>query len=287
MKNKVKCASSLLLPRNRWKFVAYPLLLFGTLFSLLPLYWLVRSSFMSMGQIFQLPPIWIPKPFRWSNYTKAFSVVPFGQYYLNTAFIVVSVVIGTVVSSSLSAYAFARLRWKGRNIVFAGLMASMMLPFAVTMIPLFVTWSRMGFSNTYVPLIVPAWLGGGASNIFLLRQFYRTIPRELDESAFIDGANYFQIYFHILLPLTKSALIVVGMFAFMGSWNDFLGPLIYLNSTSKYTVSLGLRMFQGMYNAEWHLMMAASTIAILPVMTVFFIGQKYIVEGITLTGIKG
>lgn len=274
------------LPKNRWKFIAYPLLLLGAAASLLPLYWMIRSSFMSMGQIFQLPPIWIPKPFHWENYQKAMEVAPFGRFYLNTMFIVVMVVAGTVLSSSISAYAFSRLRWGGRDKFFAMLIASMMLPFAVTMIPLFVGWSRLGFTNTYVPLIVPAWFGGGAYNIFLLRQFYMTIPHELDESAYMDGASYGVIYLKILLPLTKSALIVVGMFSFMGSWNDFLGPLLYLNSTEKYTVSMGLRMFQGMYNAEWHLMMAASTIAILPVMAVFFLGQRYIIEGITLTGIK-
>jgi multiple sugar transport system permease protein len=265
----------------------YALLAAGAVFSLLPLYWLVRSSLMSMAQIFRLPPIWIPNPPRWDNYVKAFSVVPFGRYYLNSGVITLVVVSGTVITSSLSAYAFARLRWKGRDAIFACLIASMMLPFAVTMIPLFVGWSRLGFSNTYVPLIVPAWFGGGAYNIFLLRQFYMTIPRELDESAFVDGAGYLTIYARILTPLTRPALIVVGIFAFMGSWNDFLGPLIYLSSSSKYTVSLGLRMFQGMYNAEWHLMMAASAAALLPVIVVFFIGQRYFIEGITLTGIKG
>jgi multiple sugar transport system permease protein len=224
---------------------------------------------------------------RWSNYSKAFTTVPFGSYYLNTFQIVLGSVSGTVITSSLSAYAFSRLRWKGRSLMFACLMASMMLPGAVTMIPLFVGWSKLGFSNTYAPLIVPSWFGGGAFNIFLLRQFYMTIPRELDESAFVDGADYFTIYRRILLPLTRPALIVVGLFAFMGSWNDFMGPLIYLSSSAKYTVSLGLRLFQGMYNAEWHLMMAASTVALLPVIVVFFIGQRYFIEGITLTGIKG
>lgn len=277
---------SILLPKNRWKLVAYPLLLVGAFISLVPLYWMIRSSFMSMGQIFQLPPIWIPHPIRWENYVKAMDVAPFGRYYLNTTFIVVMVVLDTVLSSSISAYAFARLRWSGRNVIFALLIGSMMLPFAVTMIPLFVGWSRIGLTNTYVPLILPAWFGGGAYNIFMMRQFYMTIPRELDESAFIDGASHWTIYLKILMPLTKSAMIVVGMFSFMGSWNDFLGPLLYLNSTEKYTVSMGLRMFQGMYNAEWHLMMAASTIALLPVVVVFFIGQRYILEGIALSGLK-
>lgn len=273
--------------KTAWSVCVYALLLVGAAFSLLPLYWLARSSLMSMSQIFRLPPIWIPSPPRWSNYTKAFSVVPFGRYYLNSGLIVLGTVSGTVITSSLCAYAFARLRWKGRDTIFACLIASMMLPFAVTMIPLFVGWSRLGFSNTYVPLILPAWFGGGAYNIFLLRQFYMTIPRELDESAFVDGAGYFTIYTRILMPLTRPALIVVGIFAFMGSWNDFLGPLIYLSSSSKYTVSLGLRMFQGMYNAEWHLMMAASAAALLPVIVVYFIGQRYFIEGIALTGIKG
>ncbi len=270
-----------------WLAFVYAVLLLGAFFSLIPLYWLVRSSLMSMSQIFQMPPIWIPSPLRWSNYTKALSVVPFGRYYLNTFTIVIGVVTGTVLTSSLSAYAFARLRWSGRGIMFACLISSMMLPFAVTMIPLFVGWSKLGFANTYIPLIAPAWLGGGAYNIFLLRQFYMTIPRELDESAFVDGAGYLTIYSRILLPLTKPAMIVVGIFSFLGSWNDFLGPLIYLSSTEKYTVSLGLRMFQGMYNAEWHLMMAAATMALLPVIVVFFVGQRYFIEGITLTGIKG
>lgn len=270
-----------------FKFVIYLLLAIGAFFSLVPLYWLVRSSLMSMSQIFQMPPIWIPNPPRFSNYIKALSAVPFDRYYLNSALIALGVVSGTLITSSLSAYAFARLRWKGRNVMFSCLIAGMMLPFAVTMIPQFVGWSRLGFVNTYVPLIAPAWFGGGAYFIFLLRQFYMTIPRELDESAFVDGASYIQILLHILLPLTKPALVVVGLFSFMNCWNDFLGPLIYLNSSSKYTVSLGLRMFQGLYNAEWHLMMAASTVALLPVVIVFFIGQRYFIEGITLTGIKG
>ena len=269
------------------KALVYILLGAGAFVSLVPLYWLVRSSLMSMGQIFQLPPIWIPSPLRWSNYTLALSQVNFGRYYINSALYVLGAVSGCLVSSSLSAYAFARLRWKGRNIMFACVIASMMLPFAATMIPRFVGWSKVGLVNTYVPLILPWWLAERAYFVFLVRQFYMTIPRELDESAFMDGASHFQIFSKILVPLTKPALIVVGLLSFRDAWNDFLGPLLYLNSESKYTVSLGLRMFQGMYNAEWHLMMAAAALALLPVMVIFFIGQRYFIEGITLTGIKG
>ncbi len=267
--------------------IIYALLIVGSLISLVPLYWLVRSSLMSMGQIFVLPPVWIPNPVKWSNYQKALSVVPFPRYYLNSALLVLGTVSGTLFSCSVSGYAFARLKWSGRNIMFSCVVASMMLPFAVTMIPRFVGWSKIGLTNTYVPLILPAWLAGNAYFVFLMRQFYMTIPRELDESAFVDGANHWQIFAQILMPLTKPALIVVSLLSFRDAWNDFLGPLLYLSSESKYTVSLGLRMFQGMYNAEWHLMMAASCLALLPVIVVFFIGQRYFVEGIALTGIKG
>lgn len=270
-----------------YKFLIYCLLVFGAIFALLPLYWLVRSSFMDMVQIFEMPPIWIPDPIHWENYTQAMTVIPFGQYFFNSTLIVVGVILGVIISSSISAFAFARLEWKGRDRIFAILMTGMMLPFAVTLIPTFVGWSKLGLTNSYAPLIIPAWFGGGMANIFMLRQFYTTIPRELDEAAIVDGANTFTVFIKIIIPLSRSALIVVGLFAFMGTWNDFLGPLIYLSDPDKYTVALGLQQFKGMYNAEWHLMMAASTLAILPVILVYFIGQRYFMDGIALTGIKG
>ncbi|MEC0175054.1 carbohydrate ABC transporter permease [Paenibacillus favisporus] len=268
------------------KGLIYLVLIAGGIFSLLPLIWLIRSSLMNMGQIFELPPVWIPRPFQFSNYSEALTILPFGRYFVNTAIVVVFSVLGVVVTSSISAYSFARMSWKGRNLVFGLLLSSMMLPYAVTLIPTFIGWSKVGLTNSFIPLIAPAWFGGGAFNIFLLRQFYLSIPRDLDEAAYVDGAGHWRIFRSIILPLTKPALIVVGLFSFLASWNDFLGPLVYLNDETKYTLALGLQQFKGMYSAEWHLMMAAATVVLLPAIIVFFIGQRYFIEGITLTGIK-
>lgn len=269
------------------KIIIYLLLGAGAAFSLLPLYWLVRSSFMEMSQIFEMPPVWFPDPICFDNYKQAMTVVPFSKYFVNTAIIVIGVVAGTIFSSSISAFAFSRLEWKGRDLIFALLLSSMMLPFAVTLIPTFIGWSEVGLTNTFLPLIIPAWFGGGMANIFMLRQFYSSIPKELDEAAIMDGASTFDIYAKIILPLSKSALIVVGLFSFMAAWNDFLGPLVYISDPDKYTVALGLQQFKGLYNAQWHLMMAASAVVLVPVIIVYFIGQKYFMEGIALTGIKG
>jgi len=242
---------------------------------------------MDMSQIFLIPPIWIPKPFVFSNYSEALTSLPFLRFFMNTMIIVVSVVGGSVLSSSICAYSFARMKWPGRNIVFMFILSSMMMPGAVTLIPTFIGWSSLGLTNSLVPLAIPIWFGGGAFNVFLMRQFFMTIPKELDEAAFVDGASHFTIFTRIILPLSKSTLIVVGMFSFLGAWNDFMGPLIYLNDESKYTLALGLQLFQGMYNAQWHLMMAATAAVLAPAILVFFLGQKYIIEGIAMTGIKG
>ena len=194
---------------------------------------------------------------------------------------------GTMLTSSICAYGLARIKWKGRNVVFACIMASMMLPFAVTLIPTFLMWRAIGFTNSFVPLVAPAWFGGGAFYIFLLRQFYMTIPKDFDEAAYLDGANHFQIFTRIILPITKPSLAVVGLFTFMNTWNDFLGPLVYLNDEAKYTVALGLQLFTGSYRSEWHLMMAAACLVLIPVILVFIVGQRYLIEGITMSGVKG
>ncbi len=241
---------------------------------------------MDLSQIFLIPPLWIPKPFNFSNYLQPFKILPFARYYLNTAVIVVTVVVGVIITSSMAAYSFSRIKWKMRNNVFFMILSSMMLPYAVTLIPIFIGWQKLGLVNTPYPLIIPAWFGGGAFNIFLLRQFFLSIPREMDEAAYVDGAGKLRIFFQILIPLTKPALFVVGIFTFLNTWNDFLGPLIYLNDERKFTLALGLLQFQGMYSAQWHLMMAAATLVILPTVIVFLIGQKYIIQGITLTGMK-
>lgn len=253
----------------------------------LPFIWMVRSSLMSLGQIFILPPEWIPKPFQWNNYVKALTILPFALFFRNTVIILVLGMFGTIATSTLCAYSFSRLHWRGRDFWFKVVLTSMMLPGAVTLIPTFLGWKALGLFGTYAPLIIPAYFGGGAFNIFLLRQFYLTIPFELDEAAFVDGAGYFKIFTNIILPLSRSAVIVVAIFSFMYYWNDFFGPLIYLTSEKRYTLALGLQMFQGSYNARWELLMAASTAVITPAVIVFLLGQKYFLEGISMTGLKG
>lgn len=269
------------------KGIIYIILFFISFVCLVPFYWMIRSSLMDMSQIFTMPPIWIPKPIKFSNYKEALTMLPFGRYFLNTLFVVVFTVLGTVITSSLCAYSFSRIEWKGRDTVFGILLTAMMIPFAVTLIPTFIGWQKLGFVNSYAPLIVPAWFGGGVFNVFLLRQFFRTIPKELDEAARIDGAGHFTIYSKIIMPLSKPSLIVVSLFSFMGSWNDFLGPLVYLNDGDKFTLSLGLMQFQGMYSAQWQYMMAAATVVLIPIVIIFFIGQKYFIEGISMSGMKG
>lgn len=272
---------------NVKKTVAYVLLAILSALFLLPLVWMVRSSLMSLSQIFVMPPVWIPDPVKWDNFSEALTILPFNTFFLNTIIIVVLVLIGTLTSSTIAAFGFSRIQWKGRNGVFGILLAAMMLPGAVTLIPTFLGWKTLGFYDTFVPLIVPAFFGGGIFNIFLLRQFYMTIPRDLDEAALVDGAGYLKIYYHVVLPLSRSAIIVISLFTFLGAWNDFFGPLIYLKSTEKFTLALGLQMFQGSYTSQWDLLMAASAAVVLPCVVVFLIGQRYFLEGISLTGLKG
>lgn len=254
---------------------------------LLPFVWMIRSALMSLSQIFVMPPVWIPNPIKWDNFSRALTILPFSKFFVNTVIIVVLSMVGTVLSSTIAAFGFARIEWKGRNLIFMILLSGMMLPGAVTLIPTFIGWKVLGFYDTYIPLIVPAFFGGGIFNIFLLRQFYMGIPRDFDEAAVIDGASFFQIYYRLILPLSRSAVIVVSLFTFLGVWNDFFGPLIYLKSAEKYTLALGLQMFQGTYSSQWDLLMAASMTVILPCVVVFLVGQRYFLEGITLTGLKG
>lgn len=269
------------------KIIVYILVIFGGIACLIPLLWMFRSSLMNSVEIFMTPPKVFPSKVLWSNFTEVFELYPFLTYYKNSIILVVLIVFGTVITSSLCAYGLARIKWVGRNIVFACIMGSMMLPFAVTLIPTFIMFRKIGFTDSIIPLIVPAWLGGGAFYIFLLRQFFMTIPRDYDEAAYIDGAGHLKIYMKIILPLTKPAMAVVGVFSFLNTWNDFLGPLVYLNSESKYTVALGLQLFTGVYRSEWNLMMAASCLVVIPVIIVFIIGQRYFLEGLTMSGVKG
>lgn len=262
------------------------LLILGAAVFLLPFYWILRSATMDITQVFQVPPKWFPNPVILSNFKEAMTILPFDLYFRNTAIVVLLGVGGTVFTAALSAYSFARLRWKGKNVFFALIMSTMMLPYAAKLIPTFLGWRAAGLINTFVPLWLPAWFGGTAFDMFLMRQFFLTIPKDLDESAHLDGAGYARVFFQIILPVSKPALVTVGLFAFIGFWNDFLGPLIYLNDQTKYTVAIGLSQFSGMLTSEWQLMMAAATVVIVPVLVVFLIGQRYFVEGIVTTGLK-
>ncbi len=255
--------------------------------AVLPFVWMVRSSFMEIKQIFTMPPEWIPNPFTTLNYVDVFTKTDIPKYFGNTVYVVFFNLLGVLLTSSMAAYAFSRVRWKGRDLIFTVLLSAMMLPSAVTLIPVYIGWSRLGMVDTYTPLILPAFLGGGAYNIFLMRQFFLTIPRELDEAAFVDGASRFRIYWNIDIPLAKSSMIVVGLFCFMAKWNDFFDPLIYLNTMSKFTVAVGLQSLVGKYTSKWNLVMTASVFVTMPCVLVFLFGQKHIMGGIALTGIKG
>lgn len=269
------------------KIITYIILILGSVIFMLPFIWLLRSSFMELGQIFILPPEWIPRPFRWQNYPEALTAAPFLTYFLNTLKILIFNESGVVLTSIVCAYSFSRLRWPGRDLIFAILLTSLMLPYAVTLIPTFILWKMLGALNTFLPLTVPAWFGGGMFYIFLLRQFFLTIPYELDEAAYMDGASPLKVLWSIVVPLSKPAVITVAIFNFIGVWNDLLGPIIYLSDPDKYTLAIGLSVFRSMYTAQWHYLMAASVVVLAPVIVIFFIGQRYFIQGIALTGLKG
>lgn len=253
----------------------------------IPLIWMLSASLKGNEEIFTIPPTWIPKEIHWENYAEVFDRMPFLAYLRNTTFITVLTIIGTVFSSSLVAYAFACLRWPGRDKIFIFVIATMMLPLHVIMIPLFVIFKELHWLNTYKPLIVPAFLGGGAFNIFLLRQFFLTIPRELFDAARIDGLSEWHIYWKIAMPLARPALITVAILTFMFTWNDFLGPLIYLSDQAKNTLALGLALFVGQHQTEWGILMAASIIMMIPIVAIFFFFQRYFIKGFAMSGMKG
>jgi multiple sugar transport system permease protein len=252
-----------------------------------PLVWLLSTSLKLEGREFVVPPQWIPDPVVWSNYPIAMTTLPFGLYLWNTLIVTVGTLTGTLLTGSMAAFAFARLRFPGRGILFILLLSTLMLPQAVTLIPKFITFRYLGWINTLNPLWIPWWFGGGAFNVFLLRQFLMTLPHELDEAARIDGASNWRIYWSVLMPLCRPALITVAIFSFIHSWNDFLEPLIYLHDAKLRTLALGLRGFQDLYATQWTLMMAASAVIIAPVLVLFFICQRYFIRGIHLTGLAG
>lgn len=265
--------------------VVYLLIAAGSLVFLLPLFWMVSSSLKPDYQILDFPPRWLPNPVRWQNYPEALSYVPFGRFALNTLIIAAGAIVGNILSCTLVAYGFARLRAPGREAWFMLMLATMMLPYPVTMIPIYIEFKALHWINTFLPLIVPAFFGS-PFYIFLLRQFFMNIPRELEDAALIDGAGRLQILWRIILPISTPALAAIAIFNFQGVWNDFLPPLIYLHDQSKYTIALGLNFFRSTYQVRWGYLMAACVVTLLPVLAVFFMAQKQFIEGISMTGLK-
>jgi multiple sugar transport system permease protein len=253
---------------------------------MLPFLWMLSTSLKSKPQLYTYPPILIPIPPSWSNFPTAVNYIDFGLYLRNTLIIAVSATIGELLACSLVAYSLARIPWRGRNILFVVTVATLMLPFQVTLIPLFIVFKNMGWVGDFRPLIIPHFFGG-ALYIFLLRQFLMTIPMELSEAARIDGASELRIYASVIMPLAKPALATVAIFEFIARWRDYLGPLIYLNNQNLYTLSLGIYQYRSEHGAEWELLMAASVLITLPIILLFFFLQKTFVQGIALTGIKG
>ena len=261
------------------------LVLLGILFAT-PFVWLVSTSLKPASQIFVVPPQWIPRPLMWSNYPEALTYIPFFRYMGNTFYIAIFNVVALTISSSFIAYGFARIPWPGRGIVFGILLSTLMIPYAVTLIPTFLVFRSLGWVGSYWPLTIPS-LFGDAFSIFLLRQFYMTIPQELSEAARIDGASEYAIYGRIILQLSKPALATVALFTFMYHWNDLLGPLIYLSDKDTYTLALGMNGFFSRSGTQWAMLMAASTVMILPIIILFFFAQRTFIQGVALTGIKG
>ena len=272
--------------------VIYALLILSAFLFLLPFYWMLNTALKPSNQVFTLPPTWIPKPVMWSNFLTAFTMQyetdpPVYNYALNTLIVSVNGVVSTIFSSALVAYAFARLEFPGKNVIFLGILSTLMIPFAVVMVPQFIIWRYLNWLDTLWPLMIPHWFGS-AWNIFLLRQFFMTIPQEYDEAAYLDGASRWHIFIRIILPLSKPALAAVAVFAFVFFWNDFLGPLIILSTPRNFTLTLFLANFNVAYRGTpWHLYMAAALVIILPCLILFFFSQNAFLKGITVTDIKG
>ncbi|RPJ49664.1 MAG: carbohydrate ABC transporter permease [Chloroflexi bacterium] len=271
------------------KAIIYVILTVGAIVFLIPFVWMLSSSLKAPAEIFAEPPVWIPNPIRWNNYVEAWTALPFTRFMFNTIFITLLGMVANIFMSALVGYGFARYRFPGRDFLFILLLSTMMLPYIVTLIPTFLIWRNLNLINTYDPLVIGALFGGGPFFIFLMRQFMLTIPREMEEAAWIDGANVAQIFTRIILPLVRPALLAVGIFSFQGYWNDFLAPLIYLSDLPKYTMTLGMFFFLGGANEapKWHWLMAMSTLIAVPILVLFFVAQKQFIEGVTLTGIKG
>ena len=269
------------------KAVVYLLLLIGAFGIMLPFFWMISTSLKRPGTEFTFPIEWIPLPPRWGNYSRAWSILPFNLWLVNTVRITGLSIVGHCVSCAIVGFGFARIRFPGRDAIFLLVLATMMLPYPSIIIPLFILFKELGWINTILPLVVPTFFATSAFYIFLLRQFFMTLPLELDDAARVDGCSTFGIFYRICVPLIKPALGIILVFSFMHHWNDFLGPLIFLSDLDKFTLAIGLRYFQGQYRVEWTLLMASSLIVLSPCIILFFIAQKNYIKGIVITGVKG
>ena len=273
--------------RNVAMAFVYLALIAGGVVILAPFIWMLSTAVKVPGTEFIYPPQLFTRPLRWNNFSDGWTALPFTRWFFNTSVITLLSVAGAVISSSLVAYGFARLEFPGRTVLFVILLSTMMLPFHVRLIPMFITFRYLGWIDTYLPLVVPFYFGGVPFFIFLVRQFFLTIPLEMEDAAAIDGAGVFTSFLMIILPLSRPVLGVVGVFAFIRVWNDFLEPLIYIHSMEKMTLSLGLRFFQAQDFTDWTRLMAVSIIVLVPSVALFFVAQKYYIHGVVTTGIKG
>ena len=272
--------------KTAWEdILATVIIIVGAIVMLAPFLWMISTALKPADQVMVFPPKWIPNPICWKNFVVGWKSLPFGRYALNSCIITSLVVTGTILTSTMAGYAFARLRFPCKNVLFIVMLATMMLPSQVTMIPIFLMFRDLGWLNTFKPLTVPAWCGGGAVFIFLVRQFVMSLPVELDEAACLDGCGAIKTYWHIILPLLKPCLAVIAIFTFLGTWNDFMGPLIYLTTPDKITLALGLQFFQGHYGVTLHYLMAISLVVMAPCLLIFLCAQKVFISGIAMTGI--
>jgi multiple sugar transport system permease protein len=272
---------------NLFRLFIYGVLFIGAIIMIAPFAFLISSSLKLETQVFEFPIRWIPDPVRWMNYVDAMTLKPFGVFLKNTMIIALLNQVAILLTASLCGYGFARIEFPGRDFWFGIALATLMIPYFVIMVPQFVMFARMGWMDSFLPLVVPPFFGGGAFNIFLFRQFFRTFPEELADAARIDGCSEFGIYWRIFVPLAVPAFITVAIFTFMGSWNDFIGPLLYINSPDKFTVAIGLATFRSTLSTRWDLLMAASVAMTAPIVVLFFILQRYFIKGVVMTGIKG
>jgi multiple sugar transport system permease protein len=274
------------LTRYTRRALLYLIMIAGALVLLFPLYWLISTSLKPTDEINVFPPIWVPSRLVWQNYVNLFQTVPFWTYLENSLFVTLTSVVGTVFSSALVGFSFARLRFPGRNLLFIVALSTTMIPGFVTLIPQFVMFKSFGWLDSFAPLIVPQ-LFANPAYLFLMRQFFLTLPVDIEDAAKIDGCSYFRIFWNVALPLVKPALIAIAAFTFLYNWNDFLGPLIYLQSPDHFTLQLGLAQLQSQYQTHTELIMASSTLSVLPCIVLFFISQRWFIQGIVITGVKG